>query len=257
MKKHWYIALSVLVLFLPLIAILFALLILKICIWDNPDFWYGYMGYFGTIILSSVTVWLTKQANETNDRLLKIEEERFTPYLEIDREKSSATKVDANTLRLELCIRNYSEYPVHNIYLSKARLAGNDISHLYFDGEIDEVIFSQLRKLSSQQDDIDYIITCIAGLREITIKHRKYVHRESITENEVLPNTENLYENVNISEIDKPLQFYLYMQNINGDVFEQLTKIFIIKRDDGSYFLTMHSKSISLIKKSEGKKNNG
>lgn len=257
MKKHWYIALSVLVLFLPLIAILFALLVFKICVWDNPDFWYGYMGYFGTIILSSVTVWLTKQANETNDRLLKIEEERFTPFLEIDREKSSATKVDANTLKLELCIRNYSEYPVHNIYLSKVRLTSNEISHLYFDGEIDEVIFSQLRKLPPQQSDIDYIITCIAGLREITITHHKYVNREAITESEVLPNTENLYENVNISEIERPLQFYLYMQNSNGDVFEQLTKIFIINKADGSYFLTMHSKSISPIKKAEGNKNNG
>lgn len=254
MKKHWYIALSVLVLFLPLIAILFALLVLKIYIWNNPDFWYGYMGYFGTIILSTVTVWLTKQANETNDRLLKIEEERFTPFLEIDREKSSATKVDDITLKLKLCIRNYSEYPLHNIYLSKVKLNSSAISRLYLGEKIDETIFSQLRKLPSQKNDRDYIITCIAGLREKTIEHHKYVNKEIITESEVLPNTENLYENVYISEIEKPLQFYLYMQNINGDIFEQLTKFFVINKADGSYFLTMHSKSISPIKKPEEKK---
>lgn len=254
MKKCWYIGISVLVLILPLIAIFFALLVFKKCIFDNPDFWYGYMGYFGTTILSMVTIWLAKQANETNDRLLKIEEERFTPFLDIDREKSSAFDINEHTLKLEICIRNYSEYPLHNIYLTKVRLTSVEISRLYFEGEIDKAIFSQLRKLPARRDDINYILTCITGLREMTIIHHKHSRKETIAEKEVTPNTENLYVNVDLSETEKPLQFYLYMQNISGDVFEQTTKVFVVKRNDDSYFFTMHSKSIALIEKAEGQK---
>lgn len=60
---NWTTILSVLVLILPFIALTVAWILFHINIFDNPDFWYGYMGYFGTVILAGVAVRQTQKVS--------------------------------------------------------------------------------------------------------------------------------------------------------------------------------------------------
>ena len=56
-------------LFLPLIVIGVVYLMKGPFIFDNPDFWYGYMAYFGTVSLAAVALWQNENANLINKRL--------------------------------------------------------------------------------------------------------------------------------------------------------------------------------------------
>lgn len=65
---------AIVVLFLPIVTISILLFFEK-NVFDNPDFWYGYMAYFGTIVLGAIALGQSQKANDTNDRLLKLQEE--------------------------------------------------------------------------------------------------------------------------------------------------------------------------------------
>ena len=69
MKKSTLILLSLFALFLPLIIIGVVYLMNGPFIFDNPDFWYGYMAYFGTVSLAAVALWQNENANLINKRL--------------------------------------------------------------------------------------------------------------------------------------------------------------------------------------------
>ena len=69
MKKTVLVLLSISALFLPLIVILLVYFIMNINVFDNADFWYGYMAYFGTVVLASVSLWQNENANLINKRL--------------------------------------------------------------------------------------------------------------------------------------------------------------------------------------------
>lgn len=228
---------------LPLIAIGVIYKVSKINFFNNPDFWYGYMAYFGTVSLAIISICQNQKAYNISDRMLKIEEQRNLPYVDIIREKSTVAEINDKIIKIKLWLTNYSEYPVHNIYLSKTKLNIKDLDKLYNRNEIENEIFSQLSKLPPNKESENYILTTISGLREISITHRK----NNTDEIESLPNSESLYFNVNIEEVSKPITLFIYMQNIYHDVFEQETKLFIIKKKENDYFLTMHSKSVSLI----------
>lgn len=68
MKKLFFSAITILL--LPIVAISI-LLFTKRNVFDNPDFWYGYMAYFGTVILGAIAVWQNISAQKTNERLTK------------------------------------------------------------------------------------------------------------------------------------------------------------------------------------------
>ncbi len=69
------------ILSLPIIAIGIVYFLLSKNIFDNPDFWYGYMAYFGTACLAMVSLWQNENANKINNRLDKLQENEFTPTL--------------------------------------------------------------------------------------------------------------------------------------------------------------------------------
>ena len=68
---------------MPIIAIHVVFLTLKYYIFDNPDFWYGYMAYFGTIILAAVALWQNHIFKEENDKSQERLEEISTQSNEI------------------------------------------------------------------------------------------------------------------------------------------------------------------------------
>ena len=70
MKNKWIILIGSFTLVLPLLVVLAVFFIKRIYIFDNPDFWYGYMAYFGTIVLAVVALWQNEIANQTNKRIM-------------------------------------------------------------------------------------------------------------------------------------------------------------------------------------------
>lgn len=67
MKKTLFTVLTIWVLFLPIIVIFVVYLTMRINIFDNPDFWYGYMAYFGTVALAAVALWQNEVFKNEND----------------------------------------------------------------------------------------------------------------------------------------------------------------------------------------------
>lgn len=66
--------LYIVVLFLPLIVITPISLWSQYFILDNPEFWYGYMSYFGTVCLAIVAVW---QSNDFEEQAVRREKQLF------------------------------------------------------------------------------------------------------------------------------------------------------------------------------------
>lgn len=61
-KKNWVPIGTVLILVFPFIVLLIVLLTLKINIFDNPEFWYGYMAYFGSVVLAGVALYQSEKS---------------------------------------------------------------------------------------------------------------------------------------------------------------------------------------------------
>ena len=77
------------ILIAPFIAISI-LLFFKRNVFDNPDFWYEYMAFFGTVLLGAVAVYQNKKVQDINEHLAKennvlqkISIQRLLPVLEI------------------------------------------------------------------------------------------------------------------------------------------------------------------------------
>lgn len=222
-------------------------------LWDIADI----LSYCGvalsvitTTILSSIAVIVSCKATEVSDRMLKLEEDKLFPYLDIVREKSDVYECcdNDNQLKVKLNIRNIGDYPIQNILLSRVALNKKELKNLYIDGEIQDTIIEQLSKLGKEKNSTDYKLTSIAGLREMTILHSKTRYGKTIQEEENTPFSEWLYFNVDRQRIERPIEFFIIMQNIMGKVFVQKTILYIIQRkNDKKFVLTMHSKQIEEI----------
>lgn len=209
------------------------------------------LSIIATAILSFIAVVISSKANDVSNRMLKLEEERMTPYLDILREKSSILECadDNEKLKVKLHIRNLGEHPIQNILLSQVELSKKEIENLYIKEEIQNTIINQFEKIYNEKNSVDYNLTCIAGLREMVVIHSKSKNGEKTEEEEYTPFSENLYFNIDKREVGTPIDLFITMQNISGKVFMQKTTVYIIQRNnDRKYFLTMHSKRIKTIK---------
>ena len=68
MKKILIFVLSIILLLLPIIVITGLYFIFEINAFIEPDFWYGYMAYFGTVTLAAVSLWQNKVFKDENDK---------------------------------------------------------------------------------------------------------------------------------------------------------------------------------------------
>ncbi len=108
MKKSLIAILSLFFLALPFIALSTVYLIFKINIFDNPEFWYGYMAYFGTVALAAVAVWQNRIIKEENDKSqerlerLTIQANELTVISKIIENESQ------NLLRLKIAFDEFS-----------------------------------------------------------------------------------------------------------------------------------------------------
>lgn len=91
MRKKAFAILGIFVLCLPIIAISIIYIALSINIFDNSDFWYGYMAYFGTTLLAMVSLWQNENANRINKSLSeenlyyqKVTSQRLFPFVRLE-----------------------------------------------------------------------------------------------------------------------------------------------------------------------------
>lgn len=217
-------------------------------VWGGSDVlaYYGAaLSFVGTTVLGFFTVLIAKKANDVSDRMLKIEEERLIPYLDIERERCKIEESDNDDLRIELYVRNLTPYPIHNILLSLNRPSKNDVKRLYVNDEISVKIIENIKNYDGETTEL----LCVASLRETIITHYHPNSKgECTTTFEKTPFAEKLVFNIKRAAINEPIELFMTMQNTNGNIFVQRTKIFIVKRRDGEYILTMHSKEIKEIK---------
>ena len=94
MKKSTLILLSLFALFLPLIIIGVVYLMNGPFIFDNPDFWYGYMAYFGTVSLAAVALWQNENANQTNKRMMEQQLHQKIGYFTISQTDGPQRKIN-------------------------------------------------------------------------------------------------------------------------------------------------------------------
>ena len=177
-----------------------------VVLWETADM-LAYCGtalsVIATAILSCIAVVISSKANDVSNRMLKLEEERITPYLDILREKCEITecKDDNTKLKVKLHIRNLGEYPIQNIYLSRTELSHKELDGLYNKEEIQNRIFEQFEKIdSNKRGTSDYNLTCIAGLREMVIIHSKSKNGEKTEEEDKALEAELLADEKELAE---------------------------------------------------------
>lgn len=102
---------------LPVIAIGILYLFWSKNLFDNPDFWYGYMAYFGTTCLAIVSLWQNENANIINERLNELQKNEYTPNL-----------IVTGLLGIYYFKENYSNIKNKNdIFVTEMRTKDNDI----------------------------------------------------------------------------------------------------------------------------------
>ena len=147
MKNKWIILIGSFTLVLPLIIILVVYLIGNINIFDNPDFWYGYMAYFGTIVLAVVALWQNENANRTNKRIMNHQLRQKIGYFNLVeatgvrrkinkyndiyvQEKTSEETNDIVEECLVVDLQNVGEDIVLNPKVISTKINGNDVKLL-------------------------------------------------------------------------------------------------------------------------------
>lgn len=70
--KNWLPIVTITVLIVPFLAMFVVLILLKKNIFNNPEFWYGYMGYVGTVILSSLALWQNKRYKKLSEDMANL-----------------------------------------------------------------------------------------------------------------------------------------------------------------------------------------
>ncbi|WP_270645480.1 hypothetical protein [Merdimonas faecis] len=91
--KRWMVVLSgILVLILPFVGIGVARCFFGKNIFDNPDFWYGYMAYFGTVSLAIVSLIQNVNTKEINDKFMIQQLRQKLGYFDLKEESGDARK---------------------------------------------------------------------------------------------------------------------------------------------------------------------
>lgn len=153
MKKSYIALITIAMLFFPIIAISFAWIIFNYFIFDNPEFWYGYMAYFGTIVLAAVALW--------QNHFFKVENDRSQNRLE-------KLNKQANEISIISKLSEFENDRIHRLFNSLDEFEKichpNNISIGIFESVDDRVTIMQM----SEKCDFYYL----AVIRELRIDMR-------------------------------------------------------------------------------------
>lgn len=146
--------LSILVVFLPLVVIgIIYLITKKIIFLNEPDFWYGYMAYFGTVTLAAVSLWQNENANQTNKRMMEQQLHQKIGYFTISKSDGSQRKINKF-----IDIQVGQIYDIHgNLEEDKEKVLAVSLENV---GE--DVVF--LKKMTAEINDITVNVPCQIGM---------------------------------------------------------------------------------------------
>ncbi len=92
-RRLLYFFIGIMALLLPFIGIIIARIFFKINIFDNPDYWYGYMAYFGTVSLAMVSWLQSIKTEEISNKFIKQQLRQKIGYFELKQEIGEVRKV--------------------------------------------------------------------------------------------------------------------------------------------------------------------
>lgn len=160
MKKSLIICLSVLFLLLPLGIILTVYYVLSINIFDNSDFWYGYMAYFGTVALATVSLWQNENANAINKRLAEMSCKDKIAYLVPQKNQT----IRGSTIEFSFFKRgnSFGFITDYDLYIDKIFLKHEDCNYFFEETNTDsllDLINIELEKtIADKEVEIDLVL---------------------------------------------------------------------------------------------------
>lgn len=219
------------------------------------SFWGGFLAFYGTVFLGIVAVWQTGRASQQTDaandltrRLLSIEEQSRTPFLEIRREACEVKKEADNAIRILLCAHNISILPVHNIKLvlgvQSDNIALSDYNEKNFYAWM--VKIAKATDVRGQSENIDFV----ASLSESSVRKRT-THKNGQREEHILGEYSDMMT-FNITcpfteDVDYSVPVKFFMQNVNGQLYKQSTTLYIRKKSNGNFHVFNHSTKVELL----------
>ncbi len=121
----WIIVVTTLILLLPIIGI-GVVSKFGMNLFEEPEFWYSYMSYFGAVVLGAIAVWQNKNAQKVNEKLTKennnlqkIMVQKMLPIVKVESVKTLCTNTNTNKIsKTKLPSKNsYSLAIVQKIHL--------------------------------------------------------------------------------------------------------------------------------------------
>lgn len=91
-RRLLYFVVGIAVLLLPFIGIIIARIVFNKNVFDNPDFWYGYMAYFGTVSLAMISWLQSIKTEEISNKFIKQELRQKIGYFELKQESGEVRK---------------------------------------------------------------------------------------------------------------------------------------------------------------------
>ena len=181
-EKIIIIAISILI--SPFLAICAALLFGK-NIFDNSDFWYGYMSFFGTVLLGAVAMAQNQKVHNINDKLLQMQEESQRFQIKEKASPISITPIILDKHRNYYVIcddSDFDEFDVVNqkyeyIFFMECPLIEKDKANLYnMVIEIENISDIILKEIYIENFKLYDIITNSSGVPVEKENIREYIY---------------------------------------------------------------------------------
>ena len=215
MKRSSVIILGCIALLLPFMGIIVAWGFLDKIIIDNAEFWYGYMAYFGTVLLAVVALFQNVCAGEVNNRLIKQQLRQKIGYFELKKVHEQKRVLSLNHEIIQM--NGYQEVKVENPTdcLGRSDISVSPVVKICLKNVGEDVILN-LDILSAKINEKDVIIPCSI----------KVVYKEEEIWFEI--------ENIQIDNVNNlKIELFFQLENIAGIRYRQNIVI------DGQKFFDM------------------
>lgn len=159
MKRSSVIILGCIALLLPFMGIIVAWRFFDKIIIDNAEFWYGYMAYFGTVLLAAVALFQNVCADEVNNRLIKQQLRQKIGYFELRKVHEQKRVLSLNHEIIQM--NGYQEVKVENPTdcLGRSDISALPVMKICLKNVGEDVILN-LDILSAKINEKDVIIPC-------------------------------------------------------------------------------------------------
>ncbi|MDO4170585.1 MAG: hypothetical protein Q4D45_11890 [Lachnospiraceae bacterium] len=220
MSKKTVIFVGIFVLILPFWGLLIAWGFFGKFIFNNPDFWYGYMSYFGTVSLAIVALLQNINANEINNRFIIQQLKQKIGYLNLKQIENEHSKVN-----------KYQELQVGQFYNATGKIeqTKDKILAIWLNNVGEDIILN-LNILSGKINEESVHIPCSINI--------VYKNENICIE---LDNTQYFQTN------ELKIELLIQMQNVAGITYKQNFYIEAQKNGatvQGTYFVTKFSTDI-------------